>query len=186
MSSGLITSLKKEGEKVEAMTFYFLGFQNHCRQWLWPWNEKMLAPWKESYDKLRQGIQSKGFTASKGHYSQRYGFSSSQVQMWELDNKESWEPKNWWFWIVMLWKTLGSPVDSKVIKPVNPTGNQHWIVIGKTVAEAYFSHLMWRADSLEKTLMLEKIKGKRRGWQRMGWFRSITNSMTWIWANFGR
>ena len=68
--------------------------------------------------------------------SQSYGFSSSHVGMWELDHKEGWAPKNWCFWTVVLEKTLESPLDSKEIKPVNPKGNQAWIFVGRTDAEA--------------------------------------------------
>ena len=74
--------------------------------------------------------------ADKGLYSQSYGFSSSHVQMWELDHKEGWAPKNWCFWTVVLEKTLESPLDCKEIKPVNPKGNQPWISIWKIDAEA--------------------------------------------------
>ena len=79
------------------------------------------------------------------------------VWMWELDYKESWEPKNWCFWTVMLEKSLESPLDCKEIKPVNPKGNQSWILIGRTNAEAedpILGCLMQRTDSLEKTLLL--------------------------------
>ena len=108
-----------------------------------------------------------------------YSFSSSHVQMWEPDHKERWALKNWCFPIVVLEKTLESPLNSKEIKPFNPKGNQHWIFIGKTEAEVpILGSLMQRADSLEKTLMLGKIDHKRRrGWQRMRWLDSITNSM---------
>ena len=68
-------------------------------------------------------------------HSQSYGFSSSQIQIWELDHKEIWAPKNWCFWTVVLEKTLESPLDCKEIKPVNPKGNQSWIFIGRTDAE---------------------------------------------------
>ena len=101
--------------------------------------------------------------------------------MWELDYKESWVLKNWCFWTVVLGKILKSPLDCMEIKLVNPKGDQSWIFIGRTDTEAelqYFGHLMWRADSLEKTLMLGKIEGRRRrGQQRMRWLNSITNSM---------
>ena len=84
----------------------------------------MLAPWKKSYDQPRQCIQKqKHHFANKGPYSQSYGFSSSHVQMWELDHKEGWALKNWCFWSVVLEKTLESPLDNKEIKPVNPKGN---------------------------------------------------------------
>ena len=75
-------------------------------------------------------------SANKGPYCQNHGFSRSHVQMWELDHKEGWAPKNWCFWIVVLEKTLESPLDHKEIKSVNPKGNQPWIFIGRTDAEA--------------------------------------------------
>ena len=116
-------------------------------------------------------------------------FSSSHVWMWELDYKESWAPKNWCFWTVVLEKTLESPLDSKEIQPFHPKGNQSWIFIGRTDAAAEiqnFGHLMWRTDSFEKTLMLWKIEGgKRRGWQRMSWLDGITDSMGKVWVNYG-
>jgi len=119
--------------------------------------------------------------ANKGLPSQSYGFSSSLVQMWELDHEKSWAPKNWWFWTVVLEKTLESPLDSKEIQPVNPKGNQPWIFIGRTVAEAG-ALILWPPDSkswlIGKRLMLGRIEGKRRRvWQRMKWLDSITNSM---------
>ena len=101
--------------------------------------------------------------------------------MWVFNCKESWVPKNWCFWTVVLEKILDSPLDCKEIQPVNLKGNRSWIFIGRTDAEAetpYFGHLTWRTDSLEKTLMLGKIEGRRRrGRQRMRWLGGITNSM---------
>ena len=110
-----------------------------------------------------------------------YGLSSSHVWMWELDCEESWVPKNWCFWTVMLEKTLESLLDCKEIQPVHPKGDQSWLFIGRTDVEAetpILGHLMWRADSFEKTLMLGKIGGRRRkGWQRMRWLYGITDLM---------
>ena len=101
--------------------------------------------------------------------------------MWDLDHKESWVLKNWCFRVVVLEKTPESPLDCKEIKPVNPKGNQLWIVTGRTDAEdetLILCHLMWRANSLEKTLMLGKTEdSRRRGQQRMRWLDGITNSM---------
>ena len=89
--------------------------------------------------------------------------------------------KNWWFWTVVLQKSLESPLDCKEIQPVHPKSNQSWIFIGRTDAEAetpYFGHLMQRTDSLEKTLMLEKIEGgRRRGRQRMRLLDGIPDLM---------
>ena len=97
----------------------------------------------------------------------------------KLDCKESWVPKSWCFWTMVSEKTFGSPLDCKEIQPVYPKGNQSWMFIGRTEAEAetpHFGHLIWRTDSLEKTLMLGKIEGRRRrGWQRMRWLDGITD-----------
>ena len=125
------------GKSGNSDRFYFLGLQNHCGCWLQPWNQKMLAPWKKNCDKSRQHIKKQRYHfVDKGPNSQSYGFSSSHVRMWELDHKQSWAPKNWSCWIVVSEKTLESPLDSKEIKPVNPKGNQPWICIGRTDAEA--------------------------------------------------
>ena len=108
----------------------------------------------------------------KGMYSPSYGFFSSHVCMWELDCKESWAPKNWCFQTVVLEKTLESPLDSKEIKLVNPKGNQSRIFIGRIDAEAkapILFHLMQRADSLEKTLILGKIEKGETEDEMVGW-----------------
>ena len=92
--------------------------------------------------------------------------------MWELDNKKGWALKNWCLRTVVLEKTLESPLDSKEIQPVNPKGNQPEYSLEGLMLKLklqYFGHLMLRADSLEKALILEKIEGKRKGWQRMRW-----------------
>ena len=97
----------------------------------------MLAPCKKSYDQPRQHIKKqKHYFANKGLSSQSCGFSSSHVRMWELDYKENWALKNYCFWTVVSEKTLEGPLDSKDIQPVNPKGNQSWIFIGKTDADA--------------------------------------------------
>ena len=96
-----------------------------------------LAPWKKSYDQTRQHIKKQShYFADKGPSSQSYGFSSGHVWMWEQAYKESWAPKNWCFWTVVLEKMLESPLDSKEIQQVHPKGNQSWIFIGRTDAEA--------------------------------------------------
>ena len=101
--------------------------------------------------------------------------------MWELDYKESWAPKNWWFWSVVLEKTLESLLDCKEIQPVHPKGDQSWVFMEGLMLKLklqYFGHLMRRTDSLEKTLMLGKIEGgRRRGRQRMRCLDGITDSM---------
>ena len=130
----------------------------------------------------RQHIKNqRHYFTDKGLSSQNYGFSSTYIWMWEVDQKESWAPKNWCFWTVVLEKTLESPLDSKEIQLVHPKGNQSWYSLEGLLLKLklqYFGHLMWRTDSLEKTLMLGKIEGRgRRGWQRMRWLDGITNLM---------
>ena len=133
MASSPISSWQVEGETVRN---FIWGLPNHCRWWLQPLNEKMLAPWKKSYDKPGQHIKKqRHYFADKGLYNQSYGFSSSHVPMWELDHKESWVLKNWCFWTVVLEKTLESPLDCKEIQQVHPKGNQSWIFFGRTDAE---------------------------------------------------
>ena len=91
--------------------------------------------------------------------SQSYSFSSSHVWIWELDHKESWAAKNWCFWIVVLKKTLGSPMDCKEIKPVNPKGNQSWILIGRTDAKAE-APILWPPDVKNQLIRKDPVAGK--------------------------
>ena len=132
----------------------------------------MLSHQKKSYTNLESILESRDTTLpTKVHYSQSYDFSSSHVWMRELNCNEGWAPKKWCFGIVVLEKTFESPLDHKEIQLVNSKGIQPWIFIGRTDAEAepqFFGHLMWRADSLEKILMLGKTEGKRRRGSR-GW-----------------
>ena len=101
------------------------------------WYHTTLTPWKESYDRPRQHIQKqRHYFANKGPSSQGYGFSCGHVWMWELDCEESWAPKNWYFWTVLLEKTLESPLDGKEIQPVHSEGDQSWVFIGRTNTKA--------------------------------------------------
>ena len=112
--------------------------------------------------------------------------------MWELDHKESWSPKNWWFWTVVLEKT---PKDFKeswtarrsnqsILKEISPEYSSEGLMLKLKLQ--YFDHLMRRTDTLEKTLMLGKIEGRRRqGWQRMRWLDGILTQWTWVWASSG-
>ena len=151
----------------------------------------MIASWQESYDKPRQYVEKQRYySTSKGPYSQGYGLHSGHLWLWELDCREGRTPKNWCLWTVVLEKTPESPSDSKEIKPVNLKGKQPWILIGRTDAEAealVIEHLMWTANSLEKSLMLGKFEGgRKRGHQRIdGWMASLMQ-WTWTWANFRR
>ena len=101
--------------------------------------------------------------------------------MWELDHKESWVPKNWCFWAVVLEKSLESPLDCKEIQPVHPKGDSPGCSLEGLMLKLklqYFGYLMWRTDSLEKILILGKIEGrKRKVQQKMKWLDGITDSM---------
>ena len=151
----------------------------------------MLAPWEKRYDQPEQHIKKqRRYFANKGPSSQSYDFSSNHVWMWELDYKESWVSKNWCFWTVVLEKTLESPLDCKEIKPVHPKGNQTWIPIGRTDAEAETS-ILWPPDaknwlSGKSPWCWEKLKTGREGDDRRsdGWMASLTQ-WTWVWASSG-
>ena len=124
----------------------------------------MLAPWKKSYDQPRQQIKKqRHYFANKGSFSQSYGFSSSHFWIWELDYKESWAPKNWCFWTVVLEKTLESPLDCKEIQPVHPKGNQSWIFVGRTdvVAE---TPILWPPDG--KNWLIGKDPDAGKDWRQ--------------------
>ena len=137
-----------------------------------------------SYDRRSQHIKKqRHHFANRSPCGQSYGFSSSHVQIWELDQKEGWAPKNWCFQIVVLEKTHESPLNSKEIKPVNPKRNQLRLFIGRTDAEA---SILWppnvKTNSMEKTLKLGKTEGKKEKGVEEDYIASLTQC-TWIWTN---
>ena len=141
----------------------------------------MLTPWKESYDQPRQHIKKqRHYVGNKGLSSQGYGFSSGHVWMWELDYKESRAPKNWcfelWCWRRLLrvpWTARRS--SQSILKEISPGCSLEGQMLKLKLQ--YFGHLMGRADSFEKTLMLGGIRDRRRrGRQRMRWLDGVTNS----------
>ena len=140
----------------------------------------MLIPWKESYDQPRQHIQKqRHYFANQGLSSQGYDFSSSHVWMWELDCEESWAPKNWCFWTVVLEKTLESPLDFKKIQPVHSKGDQSWVFFGRNDAKAE-TPVLWPPHG--KSWILGKDSDAGRDWlqEEKGttrWLDGITNSM---------
>ena len=128
----------------------------------------MLAPWKKSYDKPRKHIKKqRHYFADKSLCSQSYGFFSSHVWMWELDYKESWVPKNWCFGTVVLEKTLESLLGCKEVKPVNPKGDQSWILIGRTDAEAE-TPIFWPPDVKNWLIGKDPDAGKDWGQEEKG------------------
>ena len=146
------------------------------------------APWKESYDQPRQHIKKqRHYFANTGLSSQGYGFSSGHVWMWELDYKKNWAPKNWGFWIVVLEKTLESPLDCKEIQPVHPKGDQSWVFIERTDVEAE-TQILWPPEELthlKRPWWWERLRageGDDRGWD--GWMASLT-WYTWVWVDSG-
>ena len=142
----------------------------------------MLAPWKKSYDQPRQYIKNQRYYfANKGLYNQSCDFSCSHVWMWELDHNEGWTLKNWCIQLWWLRRLLRVPwtasrSNQSILKEINVEYSLEGLMLKLKLQ--YFGYLIWRTDSLEKTLMLGKIEGRRRrGWQRMRWLDSITNSM---------
>ena len=126
---------------------------------------------------------------NKGPSSQGYGFSCGHVWMWELDCEEGWAPKNWWFWAVVLEKTLESPLECKEIQPVHSEGVSPGISLEGMMLKLklqYFHHLMWRVESMENLWCWEGLgaggEGDDRGWD--GWMASVI-WWTWVWVNFG-
>ena len=143
--------------------FYFLGLQNHsdgeCSHQM---KRHLIFFIRKAMTNLDSILKSRDVTLpAKVYKVTSYGFSSSHVWMLELHYKKGWAPKNWWFWTVVLEKTLESPLDSQESKPVNPRGNQPWERADAKLHQQ-FDHLTWRASSLGNTLTLGKIKGKRR------------------------
>ena len=139
------------------------------------------TPWKKNYDKPRQHIKKQRYYfADKGLFSQSCGFSSSHVRMWELDHKEGWAPKSdafeLWCWRKLLrvsWAARRS--NQSILKEINPEYSLQGLVLKLKLQP--FGHLIQKAGSLEKTLMLGKTEGRRRGQQRMRWLDGITDSM---------
>ena len=129
---------------------------------------KDATPWKESYDQPRQHIKKQRYyLVNKGPSSQGYGFSSGHVWMWELDYKESWVPKNWCFWTVVLEKTLESPLDCKEVQPVHPKGDQSWVFIGGTDFEAE-TPILWPPAVESWPIWKEADAGKDWGQEEKG------------------
>ena len=126
-------------------------------------------------------LKSRDMFSSKCPSSQRYGFSSSHIWMWELDHQESWELKNWCFWTVVLRRLLKVPWTARrsnqsILKEISPEYSLEELMLKLKLQN--FGHLIWRTDSMEKTLIWGKIEGRRRrGWQSMRWFVGNTESM---------
>ena len=181
MALGSITSWQIDGETVETVRdFIFSGSKiavdGDCSHEI-----KTLAAWKKNCDQPRQHIKKqRHYFANKGPSSQGYGFSSSHVWMWELDYKERWAPKNWWFELWCWRRLLRVPLTARrsnwsILKEVSPEYSLEGLMLKLKLQ--CFGDLMQRTDSFEKTLMLGKIEGGRQGQQRKRWLDGITDSM---------
>ena len=162
MASGPITSWQIDGETMEIVTdFIFLGSKITADGDSSP-EIKSLTPWKDSYDQPGEHIQKqRHYFANRGPPSRGYGFSSGHVWMWELDCEESWAPKNWCFWTVVLDKTLESPLDCKEIQPVHSKGDRSWVFIRRTDAKAE-TPILWPPHS--KSWLIGKDSDAGRDW----------------------
>ena len=178
-------------ETVETVTNFILGgskitADGDCSHEI---QRCLLLGWKVMTN-LDSILKSRHYFANKGLSSQSYGFSNSYVWMWELDCEEGWALKNWCFWTVVLEKTLESPLHCKKIQPVNPKGNQSWIFIGKTDAEAE-TPVLWLPDVNYWLTGKDPDVGKDWGQEKeviedemVGWHQ--LTQWTWVWANSRR
>ena len=189
MTSGPITSWQIDGETVEtAADFTFLGSKitadGDCSHEI----KRHLLLGREVVTNLaRQHIKKQRYYfVNKGPSSQGYRFSSGHVWMWELDYKESWALKNWCFWTVVLEKTFESPLDYKEIQPVHPKGNQSWMFIGRTDAEAE-TPILWPPDVKNQFIGKDPDAGK--DWRQeekgttedemVGWHHQLNGHEFW-------
>ena len=161
------------------------GYWQMTLWWLQPWSSKMLAPWKKSCGQPRQHIKKqRHYLANKGLCSQSYDFSNSHVWTWELDCEESWVPKNWCFWTVVLEKTLESPLDCKEIQPS---------ILKKSVLNIHWKDWCWSWNSDTLTTWCEKLTHLKRPWcwERLkaggagddtGWDGWMASPTQWTWV----
>ena len=187
MASGPITTWQIKGEKVEAVTeFPLLGLQNHCRQWLQPWNQKMIASWQESNDKPRQCVEKqKHYSANKGLQSRlvfpvvTYGCESWTIKKAEHQRIDAFKL---WCWRRLLKVPWTERSNQSILREINPEYSLEGLMLRLKLH--YFDHLIWSDDSLEKSLMLGKIEGRRRrGHQKMRQLDGFMGQWTWTWAN---
>ena len=172
---------KRWGESGNSDKFYFLWFQNHCGCWLQPQNNETLAPWKKSYDKLDDISKSRDITLlTKVHLVKAvvfpvimYGCESWTIKKTDHQRIDAFKLWCWKRALRVPWTARRS--NQSILKEINPEYSLEGLMLKLKLQ--YFGHLMWRANSLEKALMLGKIEGKRRQWQRMRWLDSISDSM---------
>ena len=165
MASSPITSWQIGGETMETVIDFIFGgskitADGDCSHEI----KRCLLLERKAMTNLDSILKNKRhYFTNKGLSSQSYDFSSTHVWMWELDSKESWVPKNWCFWTVVLEKTLESPLDCKEIQLVHPKGNQSWIFTGRTDAEAE-TPILWPPDVKNRLIWKDPDAGK--DWRR--------------------
>ena len=179
MVSGPITSWQIDGEKMETVRNYFLGLQNHCGQWLQPWNEKTLLG-RKAVTNLDSILKSRDITEpTKVHIVKAMVFPVVMYgcDSWIIKKAECWRIDfELWCWRILLrvpWTVWR--LNQSILKEINSEYSLERLMLNLKLQ--HFGHLMWRADSLEKTLMLRKIEGRRSGGDRMKWLDGITNSV---------
>ena len=178
MASGPITSWQIDGETMETVrNFIFLAFKitadGDCSHDI----KRHLLLGGKAMANLNSILKSRDITLpKKGPSSQSYGFYSSHGWMWELDYKESWVPKNWCFWTVVLEKTIENPLDCKEIQSVLPKGNQSWIFIWRTDAEAEFP-ILWPPDV--KNWLIGKDPAAGKDWRQKEKGRTEDEMVGW-------
>ena len=173
------------GNNGNSERLYFLGLQNHCRWWLQPWKWKMLSPWKKSHDQPRKHIKKQRHSIANKCPSiffpvVMYGCESWTIKKAECRRIDAFEL---WYWRRLLrvsWTARRS--NQSIIKEISPEYSLEGLMLKLNAS----GHLMQRTDSLEKTLMVEKIEGRmRRGRQRMRWWMASSTRWTWVWASSG-
>ena len=179
----VLSAVQIDGETMERVTYFIWGgskitADGDCSHEI----KRRLLLGRKVMTNLDSVLKSRGITLpTKFCLVKAMFLSNTHMWMWQLDYKESWVLKNWWFWTVLLEKTFESPLDSRrsnqfILKEISPEYSLEGLMLKLKLQK--FGHLMGRTDSLEKTLMLGKIEGgRRRGWQGMRWLDGITDSM---------
>ena len=149
----------------ESENFLFLGSKidedSDCSHEI----KRHLLLGRKAMTNLDSILKNRHYFANNGPYSENHGFSSSHVWIWELDHKEDWSLKKWYFWTVVLEKTLENPLDCKEIKQVNPKGNQSWIFIGRTDAEPEIL-ILWPPDEKNWLIWKDPVAVAGKDWRQ--------------------
>ena len=162
-----ITSWQIDGEAMETVRYFILGGSKISADGECSHEIKRCLLLGRKVTKLYSIKKQRHYFVNKGPSNQSYGFSSGHVWMCELDYKESWAPKNWCFWTLVLEKTFESPLNCQEIQPVHPKGNQSWIFIGRTDAEAETA-ILWPPDAKNWLIWQDPDAGEDWRWDEKG------------------